>query len=810
MASRHSLRWFDPQDYSPTLNNLRNVLELASEATKGLSGALGVGNDSILLTLFIDISSITGILSHLRQFLFTDSPKHKWKETVRRLCTTSAPMAQFEDSLKMLVEMIKSNISSSAIAKHSLDDFTEKDDLQRMAATIKAQRKVLTLALSNDRDDHSKAIAIHIRNFIQNQRELEPSFQRDLEDWLIRHAEGSFPWVTDGLCNLREPKDPKKIWFTVATEIDKSYCFQLGFIQDKYVAIARKAFQWLSFSQRPLYVEEVAEAAIIDSPGSLNNNQARFTNPYDIIDVCPTLISTFPTTKAEEYREHLNFTYHTFKDFLMYDTEVHNAGRFFFSEFSAQKTISHDCLSYLLAWKELKGGRSDEHSQLPLLDYAATHWYDHLNVVRKQEGLSRSLANLVVRVFDARHRNTPFKRPSAPPANEVEGPDALRPDRPGIPSPLYFASLLGLEEVVQILLDRGDHKDESGGFCGRPLQAASLGGHDSIVSKLLQHRADINVVHPCGHYGSPVQAAAHHGYKNTVQILLKYDLDPSLQSGFYGSALQAAADGGFTDVVELLVEYGVDTNAKGGVYGTALIASARGGHTGTVKTLIENGAKIGDFEIEQHSTALYAAASLGHCETVTLLLERGADPNAVGGDFVTPLRAAVHGGYEDVVQVLMRFGAHTSTKIAPHLHPQHSALQMAVSKGHEGLTRLLLRRKSINADVQDDIGQTPLMTATHQGNAPIVRLLLENGASTRTRDCNGATALMTAADGGFVEIVRYLLEHGADSRATNTSQHSPLQIAKLQGHQAVVQLLEYEAFLSRRGKHGRFHALIHW
>ena len=59
-----------------------------------------------------------------------------------------------------------------------------------------------------------------------------------------------------------------------------------------------------------------------------------------------------------------------------------------------------------------------------------------------------------------------------------------------VASPLYYASLAGLIESVRLLLEKGPDVNAQSGRYGNALQAASSGGHDQIVQRLLEKGAD--------------------------------------------------------------------------------------------------------------------------------------------------------------------------------------------------------------------------------------------------------------------------------------------------------------------------------
>jgi TPR repeat protein len=86
------------------------------------------------------------------------------------------------------------------------------------------------------------------------------------------------------------------------------------------------------------------------------------------------------------------------------------------------------------------------------------------------------------------------------------------------------------------------------------------------------------------------------------------------------------------------------------------------------------------------------------------------------------------------------------------------------------------------------------MAASQKGHAPIVKLLLDAKADVNAaRKTDGGTSLMMASQNGHTEIVKLLLDAKADVLAIAIlagREYTPLDVAKKQGHTAVVRLLE--------------------
>ncbi|KAA0184175.1 hypothetical protein HAZT_HAZT009876 [Hyalella azteca] len=92
-------------------------------------------------------------------------------------------------------------------------------------------------------------------------------------------------------------------------------------------------------------------------------------------------------------------------------------------------------------------------------------------------------------------------------------------------------------------------------------------------------------------------------------------------------------------------------------------------------------------------------------------------------------------------------------------------------------------------DQRDAAGRTLLHTAAHQGDASLVRLLLESHASHSLQDCGGQTPLHLAARQGHAEVVAILLAHNADPDLADGDGWTALRSAAWGGHADVVSVL---------------------
>ena len=192
---------------------------------------------------------------------------------------------------------------------------------------------------------------------------------------------------------------------------------------------------------------------------------------------------------------------------------------------------------------------------------------------------------------------------------------------------------------------------------------------------------------------------------------------------------------------------------------------------------------------EGFPNALYEASVKGCRTMVATLLKYGADPDKDGKSGRSALEAAIEGGHTDVVQLLLPNRATLNRVSSTGLDLAGSALHMAAQGGHEDLMQLLLRRRDINVNYQDKVGSSPFLVAVLRGHEAIVHLFLKEGVDTSLTDNDGLTALMMAVRGEHQGLVVLLLEHGADVKARNDHGQTPLMLAVEEGHEAIAFLL---------------------
>jgi len=165
-----------------------------------------------------------------------------------------------------------------------------------------------------------------------------------------------------------------------------------------------------------------------------------------------------------------------------------------------------------------------------------------------------------------------------------------------------------------------------------------------------------------------------------------------------------------------------------------------------------NGAEADGF------TALHWAAERSNPQLVDLLIAAGANVKASSRYHVTPLYLACNNGNAAIVERLLKAGADPNQ---PSLEDQ-TPLMTAAAAGNPDVLRLLLKQ-TVNVNAAEPFrGQTALMWAASEGNAPAAEELIEFGAQVNAKSKNGFTPFLFAVRNAHIDAAKALLKHGAN------------------------------------------------
>jgi len=119
-----------------------------------------------------------------------------------------------------------------------------------------------------------------------------------------------------------------------------------------------------------------------------------------------------------------------------------------------------------------------------------------------------------------------------------------------------------------------------------------------------------------------------------------------------------------------------------------------------------------------------------------------------------------------------------------------TAMGEAAFFGHEELIRHLCKRGADPDATENDGHYTPLIWASHHGDAHIIRALCECGADVHARNVDDETPLIIASRKNHTESAAVLLEYGADPNAKDDKGETALMHAAWNGNNALINVLD--------------------
>ena len=336
--------------------------------------------------------------------------------------------------------------------------------------------------------------------------------------------------------------------------------------------LGQKALTWVSYSERPLGVEELCHALGVEI-GSTD------LDPESIPSIRTLLSSCLGLLTLEASSSTVRLVHFTLQEHLSNDpTQSH----------CSHSTIAEICLTYLNFGpvRDLSPTLGSAPSTMPLLKYASIYWGEHT-----RSGMTENVKILALRLLARFNEHISAQlllfeyekyRWLGPRFEEGEGPlgftglhgmaylgivevaaavlemeewDINAGDCTGSTA-LIWAAYRGREEIVKMLLEHMDVNPDQGDKYGRtPLSWAAWGGHEGIVKMLLE-RNELNPDRPDTFYGqTPLSWAAERGHEGILKMFLEHvDVSPDQADKYGRTPLSWAAEGGHEGILKMLLE----------------------------------------------------------------------------------------------------------------------------------------------------------------------------------------------------------------------------------------------------------------
>ncbi|PGH02528.1 hypothetical protein AJ80_08839 [Polytolypa hystricis UAMH7299] len=223
--------------------------------------------------------------------------------------------------------------------------------------------------------------------------------------------------------------------------------------------------------------------------------------------------------------------------------------------------------------------------------------------------------------------------------------------------------------------------------------------------------------------------------------------------------------------IEWAAEHGAEETARKALAPRTFLGSPKPLHIAATKGYVRivdmlldmDGLQL-EWRDNAKNTPLASAAVNGHAAMVKLLMDKGANPNPK-----YPLPTSSPLGAED---------------LAPSL------ILLTVAKGHTKVVKLLLDEGNADVNVRGSRNETPLTIAMKNGNADLVKFLIEAGANPNARTWTGEVPLLSPAREGRIDLVKILLAApGIDPNLSDFRGNTPFILAAKWGNKSIIKLL---------------------
>ncbi|KAK0648274.1 ankyrin repeat-containing domain protein [Cercophora newfieldiana] len=498
--------------------------------------------------------------------------------------------------------------------------------------------------------------------------------------------------------------------------------------------------QWVLYSVRPLSLNELAVVPGLATPGDLTWEDLKLDTHLRLAgDIRPLKGSLVRPAGLQVHAIHSSMEPALAKIWR-------KGGQ------DPEMAVFTQCLKYLeLAFQHLPdiavtnpqsptdlvpSGKGDNWRVFALLGYGVTHWSYHYRRVRDR--LDDSSKDWVLRFITS---NSPllFKLHELYAGKQSER-------FPAFDTPLKLASRFGLVSIVQRLLPGLKATSDFSSALGEALDLAAGYNHTDVAELLLLEGA------PCV------------------------------------NALCLASKNGFFDIVKSLVEKRPDViNNKDDEGRSPFLLAALNGNETIGAYLLDHGAKVVvDDTLRNKSTVLHVAARTGQSK-VLKLIDSSFDLEAVDQWGNDALLLAAEGGFDDVVQTLLKYDVSTSRQNFEGF----TALHRAVALGQVSTCSVLLGYKGVDIQAKSKTGFSPVHLAASGGHLRILKLLLEGlgadyiGRKAEDSDCQP-------------------FEHGGDQESPYSPDgeaRPPLELSAMRGHlDTLKELLKYPRYNSELTK----------
>ena len=317
---------------------------------------------------------------------------------------------------------------------------------------------------------------------------------------------------------------------------------------------------------------------------------------------------------------------------------------------------------------------------------------------------------------------------------------------------LHVAASLGLDSIVEMLLDKGAQVDARDSQGDTPLHVAAKHSKIDVIKSLITSgRAPVNASNNA--HLTPLVLAINEGVDpDVVRTLLEHGADPnvSIMNNNGGTALLLlASTPGMEACLMEAVRQGADLSVRDNQGNTVAHVAARRNGVSIIEFVLHSNASLVTAKNANGETPADCALRGGHTEAAALTLEWSFKQAGLSGDAAGVI-SAVRSGAADMSSAVD--GADNTVL--------HLFAERGYSTALESLSSAMPEHMEVVLIQQNANGMNPLHVAAARGNAAVVRSLMGRRSSSEAAvqmNAEGLAAVHLACQNGDAASVHELI-----------------------------------------------------